>query len=197
MPFDVSEAELLSNYGDNTRLEELTSVTIDADGICNLNYTKANGIEAGKCYLIKPEKAESYPYLFDDKTLCTDPIPTTLTSSDGAFTVSFMGSFARTAIDGNDTSKGTYFTQDNKIYKVAEGRTIAMNGFRCWIETSKGNVLTKAKISHADGTTDIIKVVCIGTTEDNHRIYDLQGIETTNPQPNHIYIKGGRAQLGF
>ncbi len=196
LPFDVTDTELLSNYGDNTRLEELTSITVDADGTCSLNFTKTSSIEAGKCYLIKPEKAESYPYLFADKTLCTDPIPTTLASSDGSFTVSFMGSFARTAIDGNDTSKGTYFTQNNKIYKVAQGRTIAMNGFRCWIETSKADVLTKALISHADGTTSIADIVCIGTTENGDRIYDIRGIETTHPDNHQVYIKDGRKWVG-
>ena len=69
-----------------------------------------------------------------------------------------------------------------------------MNGFRCWIETSKPNILTKANIIHSDGTTSIARIVPIGTTEDNHRIYDLQGIEVTKPLPHHIYIKNGRAQ---
>ena len=197
LPFDVTEAELLDNYGDDTRLEQLTSISTDADGAFTLSFTRASGIEAGKCYLIKPEKAESYPYLFAGKTLSTDLLPTTLSSSDGSFNISFMGSFARTAIDGNDTSKGTYFTQNDKLYKVAEGRTIVMNGFRCWIETSKADVLAKVNIIHADGTTGIANVVCIGTTEDNLRIYDLQGIETTHPQPHHIYIKNGRVQLGL
>ena len=197
LPFDVTEAELLDNYGDDTRLEQLTSISTDADGAFTLSFTRASSIEAGKCYLIKPEKAESYPYLFGGKTLSTDLLPTTLSSSDGSFNISFMGSFARTAIDGNDTSKGTYFTQNDKLYKVAEGRTIVMNGFRCWIETSKADVLAKVNIIHADGTTSIANVVCIGTTEDNHRIYDLQGIETTHTQPHHIYIKNGRVQLGL
>ncbi len=197
LPFDVSEAELLDNYGDDTRLEQLTSISTDADGAFTLSFTRASSIEAGKCYLIKPEKAESYPYLFAGKTLSTDLLPTTLSSSDGSFDISFMGSFARKAIDGNDTSKGTYFTQNDKLYKVAEGRTIVMNGFRCWIETSKADVLAKVNIIHSDGTTGIANVVCIGTTEDNHRIYDLQGIETTHPQPHHIYIKNGRVQLGL
>ena len=196
LPFDVSEDELRQRYGANTRLEKLTGITTDADGTCTLSFTMATGVEAGKCYLIQPTTAEDFTYQFDYKTLRTDPIPTTLSSSDGSYTFSFIGSFARTTIDGNDTSKGTYFTQNNKIYKVAQGRTIVMNGFRCWIETSKPNMLTKANIIHSDGSTSIARIVSIGTTEDNHRIYDLQGIETTNPQPNHIYIKDGRIQLG-
>ena len=195
LPFDVSEEELTKNYGSDTRLEELTSITTNSDGTCTLCFTSATNVEAGKCYLIQPTKAEDFTYQFDDKTLTTDHTPTTLTSSDGAYTISFLGSFARTAIDGNDTSKGTYFTQNNKIYKVSQGRTITMNGFRCWIETSKPDALTKANIVHADGTTSIARIVPIGTTEDNHRIYDLQGIETQHPLPHHIYIKDGRAQV--
>ncbi len=197
LPFNLTQAEVRNHYGDLTRLEELTSITTEADGTCTLNFTSATGIEAGKCYLILPAVAYGRMYQFDDKTLSTDLHPTTLTSSDGSYTLSFIGSFARTTIDGNDTSKGTYFTQNNKIYKVAEGRTIVMNGFRCWIETSKPNILTKANIIHSDGSTSIARIVPIGTTEDNHRIYDLQGIETTNPQPNHIYIKKGRRPFVF
>ena len=196
LPFDISEEELTKNYGSDTRLEELTSITTNSDGTCTLCFTYAHGIKAGKCYLIQPGIAYHSAYQFDDKTLTTDLTPTTLSSSDGAYTISFLGSFARTAIDGNDTSKGTYFTQNNKIYKVSQGRTITMNGFRCWIETSKPDALTKANIVHADGTTSIARIVPIGTTEDNHRIYDLQGIEIQHPLPHHIYIKNGRAQLG-
>ena len=196
LPFDISEEELTKNYGSDTRLEELTSITTNSDGTCTLCFTYAHGIKAGKCYLIQPGIAYHSAYQFDDKTLTTDLTPTTLSSSDGAYTISFLGSFARTTIDGNDTSKGTYFTQNNKIYKVSQGRTITMNGFRCWIETSKPDALTKANIVHADGTTSIARIVPIGTTEDNHRIYDLQGIEIQHPLPHHIYIKNGRAQLG-
>ncbi len=196
LPFDISEEELTKNYGSDTRLEELTSITTNSDGTCTLCFTYAHGIKAGKCYLIQPGIAYHSAYQFDDKTLTTDLTPTTLSSSDGAYTISFLGSFARTAIDGNDTSKGTYFTQNNKIYKVAQGRTITMNGFRCWIETSKPDALTKANIVHADGTTSIARIVPIGTTEDNHRIYDLQGIEIQHPLPHHIYIMDGQPTLG-
>ncbi len=196
LPFDISEEEVISKFGNLASLEELTSVTTEADGSCTLNFTKASSIEAGKCYLIKPAAAFSSWYQFDNKTLCTEPIATTLTSQDGSFNISFMGSFDRTAIDGNDTSKGTYFTQDNKLYKVAQGRTITMNGFRCWIETSKADALTKANIAHSDGTTSIANIVYIGTTENNNRIYDIQGIETTHPDDHHIYIKNGRKWVG-
>ena len=196
LPFDVSEDELHQRYGNDTRLEKLTGITTNSDGTCTLCFTSATNVEAGKCYLIQPTKAEDFTYQFDDKTLSTDPLSTTLTSTDESYTLSFMGSFARKTIDGNDTSKGTYFTQDNKIYKVAQGRTIVMNGFRCWIETSKANVLAKAKISHSDGTTSIANVVYVGTTENNNRVYDLQGIETTCPDNHHVYIKNGRKQIG-
>ena len=194
LPFDVSEDELTKNYGSDTRLEELNSVTTAEDGTCTLCFTRATDIEAGKCYLIQPGAVSLSAFQFDNKTLITEPI-TTLTSTDG-YTISFIGTFARTTIDGNDTSKGTYFTQNNKIYKVAQGRTITMNGFRCWIETSKPDALTKANIVHADGTTSIARIVPIGTTEDNHRIYDLQGIETQHPLPHHIYIMDGQPTLG-
>ena len=197
LPFDVSEEELIKQYGSGTYLEELTSITTNDDGTCTLCFTRATSIKAGKCYLIQPGIAYHSSYQFDDKTLTTDLTPTTLSSSDGAYTISFIGSFARTAIDGNDTSKGTYFTQNNKIYKVSQGRTITMNGFRCWIETSKPDALTKANIVHADGTTSIARIVPIGTTEDNHRIYDLQGIETQHPLPHHIYIQNGRGHRPF
>ncbi len=196
LPFDISEEEVISKFGDLGCVEELTSITTEADGSCTLNFTKASSIEAGKCYLIKPAAASLSWYQFDNKTLCTEPMATTLTSQDGSFNISFMGSFARTAIDGNDTSKGTYFTQDNKLYKVAQGRTITMNGFRCWIETSKVDALTKANIAHSDGTTSIANIVYIGTTENNNRIYDIQGIETPHPDDHHIYIKNGRKWVG-
>ncbi len=196
LPFAVSNYELCNKFGNDTRLEELTGITTEADGICTLSFTSAQSIEAGKCYLIKPAIAWNYSYQFDDKTLSTEPVATTLTSTDGSYTLSFKGSFARSIIDGNDTSKGTYFTQDNKIYKVAEGRSITMNGFRCWIETSKSDALTKAMISHSDGTTSVANIVCVGSTENNHRIYDIQGIETTHPDNRHIYIKDGRKWVG-
>ncbi len=194
VPFDISSEELVRKYYYGTKIEQLSSITMDDDGTCTLHFTTAKSIEAGKCYLIKPANDDLKWIQLEDKTLCAEPGCTELTSSDGSYTVSFKGTFERKALDGNNAEKGTYFTQDNKIYKVAEGHTILMNGFRCWIETSKANVLSQAKIAHADGTTDNVRMVEVGTT-DNGRIYDLQGIETEHPTANRVYIQGGHKYI--
>ncbi len=189
-PFSMSQEEIASKYGYGTKIEQLSSISTDDAGVCTLHFEQANSIEAGHCYLVKPEKDDLSWIQLENKTLCDKPVDTEVTSTDGSFTVSFKGAFERTVLDGSDTGKGTYFTQNNTIYKVANGSTILMNGFRCWIETSKDNAIKQAKMAHFDGTTDDVRIVELGTTGST-RIYDLQGIETQRPQAGGVYIQGG------
>ncbi len=190
VPFDMSDVEIANRYGYGTVVEQFGSITTDGKGTCTLNFTKATSIEAGKCYLIKPKNDERKWIQLDSRTLCAEPGSTEFDSPEGQYTVSFKGTFERKALTGT-RYKDTYFTQDNTVYKVANGRTILMNGFRCWIETSIANTFTQARISHADGTTSIARIV-EAATDGKHRIYNIQGIETDTPANNSIYIENGR-----
>lgn len=190
VPFDMSDVEIANRYGVGTVVEQFSGITDDGNGTCTLNFTKVTSIEAGKCYLIKPKNDERKWIQLDSRTICAEPGSTEYDSSNGQYTVSFNGTFERKALTGN-RYKGTYFTQDNTVYKVANGRTILMNGFRCWIETSVANTFTQARIVHADGTTSIAHIV-ESASDGNRRIYNIQGIETDSPADNSIYIENGR-----
>ncbi len=195
LPFDMSADEIAGKYGYNTKVEQLSSVTSDGNGTLTLHFAAATGIEAGKCYLIMPANDERKWIQLDERTLYDEPGSTEVNSPDGLYTISLKGTFERKALVGTNRSKGTYFTQDNTIYKVAYGRTILMNGFRCWIETSVADPFSMAKIAHADGTTDNVRLVEAGTNADGNRIYDLQGIETESTVANRVYIQGGHKYI--
>ena len=209
LPFDMTEDEIDWRFGPWTKIEEFSGAEVTADGVCTLKFEKKgyDGLKAGHCYLVAPGNSSTKLGIF---TLPERIISNELHDSecslsiDGTLTdIKFCGTFARKVLgdsyneesqdEGDDEE---YFIQDNKIYHVANGQNVLLNGFRAYITAGKAAAaaLSKARILHSDGSTTDLHLVEVGSTADGkQRVYDLQGIEqNANSQQHGVRIKGGR-----
>ena len=195
LPFSLTGDEIKTAFGDGTLVEELTAVN-SADGVCTLSFSAvSDGMEAGKAYLIKPSnESQAVVLSFPGKTISENKKPETneLSITDGTGTLCLQGNYARTLLNCNDTNGGLYFTQYNLIHKVAAGKSIVMDGFRCFIRTSEPNALSAARMVHDDGSTTSLRLVEVGSTADGQRVYNIQGMQTDENAGRGIYIKKGR-----
>ena len=193
LPFNVSSDEMKEFGGEDTAVEELSSVE-NVDGVCTLRFKKAESIEAGKSYLVC--QTADYPDVLEwsARIISKDVKPERfdVTGLNGFNTITFTGSFAPTYLEGNGSGESKCFIQGDKIYKVGDGQYVAMKGFRCWLTTSNTNAFTSARLVHVNGSTTDLRVVEVGTAADGSRIYDLQGIETLKPAKTGVYIKNGK-----
>ena len=196
LPFSLTGDEVKAAFGDGTLVEELTTVS-SADGVCTLTFsTVSDGTEAGKAYLIKPSNESPATVLsFPGKALSESKQPETneLTIPGGTSTLCLQGNYARTLLDGDNTSgSGLYFMQDNTLHGVAAGSTVIMDGFRCFIRTSDPNALSAARMVHCDGSITSLRLVQAGSTADGQRVYNIQGMQTNEHAGRGVYIKNGR-----
>ena len=195
LPFAMSDEEIRETFGEGTLVEQLTGVG-NSDGVCTLTFSKTTGgIEAGKAYLIKPASGAPATVLsFRSKQMADgDKEETEEFSVTGASgTLCFQGNYARKALISDGTTDGLYFTQNNKIYRVASGSSVIMNGFHCFIRTSEPNALSAARMVHNDGSTTDLRLVEVGSTADGQRVYNLQGMQADEKAGRGVYIKNGR-----
>lgn len=191
LPFDMSADEVAYVFGDDTKLEELSSAEPTTDGGCSLKYVKAaDGIKAGHNYLICPSRYymgsmlynhSIAPELHDDEKLVTiDGTPVT---------VKVCGTFNRYMLGDADMEQ--YYVDRGNVCHVTQGTPTILNGFRSYFTVSKP--ISKLNLVHSDGTVTAINAV-MGNAQGNEtqRIYDLNGVEHRSAQlPKGIYIKGG------
>lgn len=197
LPFNVSGEEIANVLGSATRIEELTA--IDCDAATNaivMRFSAATSIEAGKSYLVYPEKAGS---IFDFSArgiiATTSDKTFSVTLGDGTITnISMIGSYGKAYLLSNDEANH-YFIQQDKLYRVT-GKAVISLGYRCWFKVTdasgtKAQTLSSARVVHADGTITDIRLVDTGLTDGNARIYDVQGIQHGEMQKG-INIVGGK-----
>ncbi len=195
LPFNMTAEEVAATFGDGTKLEEFGSLKFFTDGsVCQLNFKAVDEIMAGESYLIKPTKATGNSFTLDARTISKKIKESYVNPSSSADTVKFVGTYKRIVIADGNAEK--YFIQGNKIYHVAEGQSVVMNGFRCYIAYSKylsSKAMSNAIIVHGDGSETALRLVEADPSTDDSRIYNLQGIEQKDDTHQRgIYIKGGR-----
>ena len=192
LPFAVTADNLKAAFGNEVKLETLKDVTVDANGVLTLNFEAATAMEAGKPYIINPSTVSA------DNTyvLGTYALSTSLSKATGSSNgndVSMIGSFGKFTLDSSE-DVDQYFLQGNKFYHIVPTNPISANGFRCYFTVSSNTaqqVLTLAKIQHANGSATAIKIVKVGNTADGSAIYDLQGIKH-DAMSKGVYIKNGK-----
>ena len=207
LPFSMSADEVTATFGQKTILDKFISIDATIDGGCKLYFSRVDdGIEAGKCYLIKPTQDFSVSKL-KKRTISNEQKNDvkTVTLKDGSSaTIALCGTFI-SRILGNEKYSDMegvaeeYFLQGQKIYHVVKGHNIVMNGFRCYItaDMAAAQALSRAIVVHGDGTTTSLRMIEVGTSADgNQRIYDLQGIERqAEGLQRGVYIKGGHKYM--
>ena len=198
LPFEMTEEEVEDVFGEGTKIEEFGYMSTSTDGITFHFAAPSYGIvHSGCAYLIKPAKSGNH-YVIPSRKLSNTltPVPNSVNIDGTIYTISLCGTYARKVLGTGEDGQDEYFIQNNKIMHVADGRQIAMDGFRGYITANEAaaNALSKARIVHSDGSTTDLRLVEVGTSADgSQRVYDLQGIEhSSDLQQRGVYIKGGR-----
>ena len=196
LPFNVSSEEIANVLGSATRIEELTA--IDCDAATNsivMRFNVASSIEAGKSYLVYPEKAGSiFDFSARNIVATTSDKTFSVTLDDGTITnISMIGSYGKAYLLSNDEANH-YFIQQDKFYRVT-GKAIISLGYRCWFKVTdasgtKAQTLNSARVMHADGTATDIRLIDTGLTDGNARIYDVQGIQHNEMQKGINIVSG-------
>lgn len=188
-PFDISESELQSTFGADTRAAEFTGFT---DRV--LHFTTVHSLTAGQPYLLRPTQVrDDNTYTFTDKsTFAAEPLATTVTSAPLAMTVTFQGSFTPTVVAARSYVVGN----GNKLYHLTADQ--AMKGFRAYL-----TVTTASESKLIEWTLDETTAITLPETDAPapFDVYNLNGqlikqhVTTTDGLPKGVYIVDGQKRI--
>ena len=182
----------LRDRGGCTRLEaqELAGIATDANGALTLTFDPAtdNKLEAGKPYLIKPDK-DCDGFDLDGLSLTINAVTTPVTKNDDQNEVSMIPYYVPLVL-----VEGDYFLQDNKFYVVAEGMTVKSKGLRARFtaNAAASEALQSARLVFDNG--DVTGIDGITPAATNGAVYDLSGRRVEKPA-HGLYIVNGRKVL--
>lgn len=191
LPFDIEVETLAGHGGRNVSMQaqELQSVSTDAYGALTLTFTGVTILEAGKPYLIKPDK-DCDGFGLDNVSLTINAVTTPVTKNDGQNEVSMIPYYVPLVL-----VEGDYFLQDNKFYVVAEGMTVKSKGLRARFtaNAAASEALQSARLVFDNGdVTGIDGITRPAVT--NGAVYDLSGRRVEKPA-HGLYIVNGRKVL--
>ncbi len=200
LPFDMSGDEIKEKFGEDTKLEEVESVSYDGTTL-NIKLKEAtDGIVTGYPYFIKPSAGNS---IFD----LGPRILSNELSEDGYMAISTdatrelslkMGGLYGMSVLSSTKDYGAYYFNDDTLIQIPSGNPLTLGGFRCWFKASDTTASAPAELSsvvitHSDGTLTDIQVVAKDSQATKQTIYDLRGIEKRSEKG--IYIKGGKLRM--
>lgn len=188
VPFDISYAQLRSQFGSDVKLARLTGV----NSTTLLFTSTTEGVIAGTPYIILPTKGPAegtdyYEFTGVDRFV-SEPTPVTQTANqtDGGATVSFIGSFSQTTAPAS-----SYVLRKNLIYHLS--KAMSMKGFRGYVEeTTSTGAKGISSWTLDDHTTGISAVSTDASAE--VKAYNLQGqrVNTKASLPHGVYIVAGK-----
>ena len=176
VPFDIDTP-------DGWTVKELKSSTL-ADGTLTLSFGNAQGIEAGKPYLVKVADKVETP-TFKGVTVSTDFVKTETTAVD------FVPTLGKTAIEGDATSI-LFLGAGNKLFYPTQLPS-DMKGFRAYFQL-KGDATSARsfQLNFGDGETTSIKTTNFTNYTNSEEWYDLQGRRVNGAAKKGVYIMNGR-----
>ena len=176
VPFDIDTP-------DGWTVKELKSSTL-ADGTLTLSFGNAQGIEAGKPYLVKVADKVETP-TFKGVTVSTDFVKTETTAVD------FVPTLGKTAIEGDATSI-LFLGAGNKLFYPTQLPS-DMKGFRAYFQL-KGDATSARSFSmdFGDGETTSIKTTNFTNYTNSEEWYDLQGRRVNGAAKKGVYIVNGK-----
>ena len=177
LPFAVSKSQIDDVFGSGTKLTEYTG---EADGT-TMNFTPATSIEAGKPYLIWPEKQNSRDLVFSDVDI-TETAPQTVGTG-----YAFAGTFVTTALASDGTN--LFLTGANQLAQPSAA-SATMKGYRAYFVVPSGT--QNAKVNFGDTTTGITSVNAVPLASID-AWYTLSG-QRLSGEPLHpgIYIHNNK-----
>ena len=176
VPFDIDTP-------DGWTVKELKSSTL-ADGTLTLSFGNAQGIEAGKPYLVKVADKVETP-TFKGVTVSTDFVKTETTAVD------FVPTLGKTAIEGDATSI-LFLGAGNKLFYPTQLPS-DMKGFRAYFQL-KGDATSARsfQLNFGDGETTSIKTTNFTNYTNSEEWYDLQGRRVNGAAKKGVYIVNGK-----
>ena len=178
---------LSAKQGCEVKVKELAGSVL-ADGVLTLNFADAEGMEAGKPYLVKVDKdvdLSAQPFI--GATISAEAVPTV---TDG---VDFIPTLGKTTIDG-DAASLLFIGAGNKLFAPATLPT-DMKGFRAYFML-KGEAAEARSIclDFGDGEATGIRNIehaTVNGTDDS--VYDLQGRRMERSMlKKGLYIMNGK-----
>ena len=200
LPFDMSTEEIVEKFGEDTKLEEVESISYEGSTLNIKLKEVTDGIVSGSPYFIKPSVSNSIfelgPRILSNEltdvgnlAYSPDANQEIYLKMSGWFDVSML----RSAEEYN-----AYYFNDGTLCQLPREYPLILGGFRCWFKASDSTASAPAELSsviitHSDGTTTDVSVVASDPQSTKQPIYDLNGIEMKSEKG--IYIKGGKVRI--
>ena len=180
VPFDMDADEIEEQLGAGTEVKKLIGVTDNGGGSYTLAFDDADGIEAGKPYMVKvPSNVSSIS--LSSKTIKGAITP--VTEDD----ITFTGVF-----NNGNAPEDSYIISNNKFYQV--NSTVALKAFRGYLAVGGGGEVKELNYFIEDDDADGIDMVNGEGFMVNGPIYNLSG-QRINKLQKGINIVNGKKVL--
>ena len=178
VPFDIDVAGGKLN-GVAARVMQFESV--EGNIMC---FLKADKIEAGKPYLIKPAADIDNPTFADVKIQQAEP------KEEGSGDYSFFGVYCRKTFDAAESKKSLFINGDAEFKRPSANSS--MKGMRAYFACATEQAAS-SQLKIGDETTSVSEIV--SDVDENGYIYNANGVRVgtdVNGLSKGLYIKNGR-----
>lgn len=199
LPFDLTEAQMKTLFGEGYKLEEFSSVEDgeDNNGNTTLNFTTASEFKAGKPYIVLPTQSVDKGAVVVINRVNIDstaPEVVSQTGSEGSYT--FQGFYNPYQIP---KGKQYIFIGANNQFRYSNSDNGVLRGFRCYFHLPTDYSASGLFLSTDDEgivtNISLNEVYGLDTNITNNRVYSISGQcvgTSTENLPKGIYIVNGR-----
>ncbi|WP_279112706.1 hypothetical protein [Hoylesella timonensis] len=190
LPFDVSKEALKEAMGENCALRKFTKKVENNV----LKFEKADAIEAGVPYLIKPKGKVENP-IFSNVVYKKEAMPQKVQDETGQY--AFIGTFdpVKLSDDGSDL----FLLANGNLAKPKSKEVSDMYGMRAYFKINEQNSSSAKQIIYAiDCGSEMvngIQSLRVQPSTHSQHIYNLQGVDVgtdIHHLPAGVYVMGGK-----
>lgn len=199
LPFDMSEEQVKSLFGDDVQLAFFSSYEIEKDGSdvtsITVNFESddlSEGFAANYPYIIKTSKNITQ-FSLEEVVIDPDDVQESYSAGKGSNKIS--GKFIGTYEANTEIPKDKLFLSENKFWYSAGNKT--MKAYRAYFDFDKvladvanASAGVKMAIGNGDPETSIKSID--GDAFMQGESYDLSGRKVSKPQIRGIYIVDGK-----
>ena len=200
LPFDMSTEEIVEKFGEDTKLEEVESISYEGSTLNIKLKEVTDGIVSGSPYFIKPSVSNSIfelgPRILSNELTDVGNLAYSPDANQEIYLK--MSGWVDVSMLRSAEEYNAYYFNDGTLCQLPREYPLILGGFRCWFKASDSTASAPAELSsviitHSDGTTTDISVVTTDSQSTKQNIYDLNGIEMKSEKG--IYIKGGKVRI--
>ena len=188
LPFSMDEALIKSTFGENTRVMEMTGVTVSG-GNATFTFSQTDAIEANKPYIMQTDQ-EGTVYNFTGIDIT--PSENLTVTKDG---VDFVGNYINQTV--LDNAGGTDYYILNDQFKSSTGRT-KIKGFRAYFHVLTAMGVKSLSLNIDGETTGIDAIDAESAPQLPADIYSVGGqlirrnADSLDNLPAGVYIVNGK-----